>query len=246
MHSHLSDIDGVLDIASGVTGAHDVGNGVDFITSLKKKFADGTMVGPRVINRAILDGRGPMQAPTELLISNEAEARAAIDRITALGFEGIKIYSSMDPKLVPFLTSYAHQKGLRASGHIPAGMTASQAIDAGYDEIHHINMVMLNFWPDVKETNTPLRFTAVGDRAASLDVKSPEVQAFIKKLRDTDTTVDPTLVVFEWIFVSRAGEMSPSYAAIADRVPPQYRRYLSSGGGLPVTPENDARYKAAR
>jgi hypothetical protein len=244
MHSHLSDTDGVLDIASGVTGVHDVGNGVDFIVRLRKQFNEGTLVGPRIWMRAIIDGPGPMQAPTELLVSNEAEVRTIIDRIAALGYEGIKIYSSVRPELVPYMTSYAHSKGLRASGHIPAHMTASQAIDAGYDEIHHINMIMLNFWPDVKETNTPLRFTAVGERAPALDVKSPEVQAFITKIRTTDTTVDPTLVVFEGMFVARPGVMSPSYAAAADRMPPQLRRALSSGGGLPVTAENDARYKA--
>lgn len=245
MHSHIYDYDGILDIASGVTGAHDVGNDVDNIVSLKQKFNDGTLVGPRVWMRAIIDSPGPLQAPTNLLVSNEAEVRAVIDRIAARGFEGIKIYSSVKPELVPLLTSYAHSKGLRASGHIPAGMTASQAIDGGYDEIHHINMVFLNFWPELKETNSPLRFTAVGERAPDFDLGSPEVRAFIEKLKATDTTVDPTLVVFEWIFVSRPGVMSPSFEAIGDRIPPQIRRAFASGGGLPVTQENDARYKAA-
>lgn len=244
MHSHLGDLDGILDIAAGVTGAHDVGNSVETVVAYKQKYDAGTLIGPRVVMRALIDAPGELQAPTNLLVKNEAEAREVIDRLAGLGFEGIKIYSSVDPKLIPFMTSYAHSKGLRASGHIPAGMTASQAIDAGYDEVHHINMLFLNFWPDVKETNSRLRFTAVADRGPELDLKSPEVQAFIQKLKDTDTVVDPTLVVFEWIFVARPGVMSPSYEAIADRLPPQFQRGFKSGGGLPVTAENDARYKA--
>ena len=244
MHSHLGDLDGILDIAAGVTGAHDVGNAVDTVVAYKQKYDAGTLIGPRVVMRALIDAPGPLQAPTNLLVKTEAEAREVIDRLAGLGFEGIKIYSSVDPKLIPFMTSYAHAKGLRASGHIPAGMTASQAIDAGYDEVHHINMLFLNFWPDVKETNSRLRFTAVADRGPELDLKSPEVQAFIQKLKDTDTVVDPTLVVFEWIFVSRPGVMSPSYEPIASRVPPQFQRNFRAGGGLPVTPENDARYNA--
>jgi imidazolonepropionase-like amidohydrolase len=246
MHSHLFNaLDGINDIANGVTGAHDLGNGIETVVDMKKQFDAGTLIGPRLLARALIDGRGPLQAPTTLLISNEQEAREVIDRVASLGFEGIKIYSSTPPDLIPFMTRYAHSKGLKASGHIPAGMTASQAIDAGYDEIHHLNMIFLNFWPEVKETNSPLRFTAIADRGPSLDLKSPEVQSFIEKLKATGTVVDPTLVVFEWIFVSRPGVISPSFAAIAHRLPPTIQRFLKSGGGLPVTPDKDEQHKAA-
>lgn len=245
MHSHLGDLDGVLDIAAGVTGVHDVGNSVETVTQMKANYDGGKLIGPRVFMRALIDAPGPLQAPTNLLVKNEDDVRQVIDRIAGLGFEGIKIYSSIDPKLIPFMTQYAHSKGLRASGHIPAGMTASQAVDAGYDEVHHINMLFLNFWPEIKETNSPLRFTAVGERGPGLDLQSPEVQAFIQKLKNTDTVVDPTLIVFETMFVSRPGVMAPSYEPVAHRLPPQFQRNFKSGGGLPVTAENDAQYKAA-
>ena len=43
-------------------------------------------------------------------------------------------------------------------------MTAEQAINAGYSEIQHINMLFLNFLFDIaKDTRTPMRFTAVAE-----------------------------------------------------------------------------------
>src|SRR3712207_9422629 len=100
----------------------------------------------------------------------------AINRYADLGFEQIKLYSSIKPELVPVAVKAAHARGLRVSGHIPAGMTASQAVAQGYDELQHINFVLLNFYPDVApETASMRRFTAVGERASKLDLGSPEV-----------------------------------------------------------------------
>jgi imidazolonepropionase-like amidohydrolase len=244
MHSHLADSDGLLDIAAGITSARDLGNDIDTIAALKRRFDDGTLVGPRVVLAGIIDGPGPYKAPTNVLVSTEEEARAAIDRYVSLGYEQIKIYSSVKPELVAPMAKYAHERGLRVSGHIPAGMLATQAIAAGYDEIQHANMLMLNFMPDVTDTRTPARFTAVAERGASPSLKSPEVQAFIADLRARNIVIDPTLAVFESMLVARAGKVSPGFAPIYDRLPPQVRRNALTGG-LPVPEGKDATYIAS-
>jgi imidazolonepropionase-like amidohydrolase len=84
----------------------------------------------------------------------------------------------------------------------------------------------------------------VGKRAADIDLKSDEVQSFIATLRRKNIVVDPTLSIFEGMFTSRAGVMSPSYAMIADRFPPQVRRYFLTGG-LPVPEGMDEQYRAS-
>ena len=61
-------------------------------------------------------------------------------------------------------------------------MTAAQCVELGYDEIQHINFLVLNFFPDVKDTNTIARLTKPGELAAGLDLTSPPVQSFIKLL----------------------------------------------------------------
>ena len=73
---------------------------------------------------------------------------------------------------------------MRVCGHIPAFMTASQAIDAGYDEITHLNMLMLNFFGDTVDTRNMTRFKLVGKKGNTIDINSDEVKSFIQKLKD--------------------------------------------------------------
>ena len=47
------------------------------------------------------------------------------------------------------------------------------------------------------------------------------------------------------MFTDRPGKISPSYAAIADRLPPQVRRGFLAGG-LPVPDGKDARYRESQ
>ena len=244
MHTHMGDVDALLNIAAGITSARDLGNDPDSVLALQEKIASGAAVGPRLVLAGLVDGPGPFKGPTNLLADNEEEARKAIDFLVSKKYEGLKIYSSVRPELVPFMTSYAHQHGLRVSGHIPAGMRAENAVDAGYDEIQHINMLALNFMPDVTDTRTPARFTEPAKRTADLDLKSPEVRAFIDKLKAKNIVVDPTVSVFEEMFTARQGEISPGYVVIADRLPPQMRRFLLTGG-LPVPEGMDAKYRAS-
>ncbi len=242
MHAHVGDNDGLLNLAAGITTVRDLANDTDALLARRKRIADGTEIGTRIILAGIIDGRGPYQGPTDVLVSTEAEARAAVDNYLRLGYVQIKIYSSVSPELVPAIIDEAHKHGLRVSGHIPAFMTASQCVKLGYDEIQHVNFLVLNFMPDVKETRTPARFTEPAKRAADLDLNSPDVQAFIKLLQDHHTTLDPTMSTFEEMIVARPGEVAPAYQPIANRLPAQVHRGLLSGGLTP--PEGmDTRYR---
>jgi Amidohydrolase family len=122
-------------------------------------------------------------------------------------------------------------------------MIASQFVEAGADEIQHINFIFLNFLAaQVKDTRTPERFTAVGANAAKLDLQSKPVNDFIQLLLDHHTTVDVTVGTFEGMFTARPGQVSPDLAPVLKRLPAQVQRGAYSGG-LPVTTENDQLYK---
>lgn len=230
MHVHLGGTDGLLNIASGVTSVRDLANDIDYVTGLRKQFADGTLVGPRVLLAGFLDGPGPYAGPTKVLVDNQDEVKKAIDKYASLGYVQIKIYSSIKPELVPFITSYAHSKGLRVSGHIPAFMYADQAVQQGYDEIQHANFLLLNFLRDVKDTRTPARFTSIAERGGAIDLHSEEAKKFFDLLIEHKTVIDPTLATFEGMFLAKPGVM-PEYALpIADRMPAQVRRGFLTGG----------------
>jgi len=245
MHVHVqAGDDGLMHIAAGVTNARDMGNDTISVLALQKQFANGTLIGPRLMLAGLIDGSGPYQVPTGLLADDEATARKDVDWYAAHGYEQIKVYSSMKPELVPVIIAEAHAKGLRVSGHVPAHMTASQVVKLGFDEVQHANMLLLNFMDTVKETQTMARFTAVGAAGKDLDLQSPRVREFVKLFKDRGTDIDPTLTTFEGMFTARPGTVDPNQAMIEDRMPPQVRRSFY-GGGLPVTPEMDARFRDA-
>src|SRR5205823_927478 len=135
----------------------DLANDIDELLARKKRIEDGTEIGTRIVMAGFIDGPGPYQGPTKVLVADEKSGREWIDKYAALGMVQIKLYSSLKPELVAPLAEEAHKKGLRVSGHIPSGLTASEAVNLGYDEIQHANFLVLNFMPDVKETRTPAR-----------------------------------------------------------------------------------------
>src|SRR6202167_6137075 len=233
MHAHVGDNDGLLNLGAGVTTVRDMGNDIDTLLARRKRIVDGKEIGTRIVLAGIMDGRGPYQGPTKVLVSTEAEARAAVDNYKRLGYVQIKIYSSVKPELVPGIIDEAHKNGMRVSGHIPAEMTAAQCVGLGFDEIQHINFLVLNFWPEVKNTNTIARLVEPARRGADLDLTSPPVQSFIKLLQDHHTKLDLTLSVFEDEYLNRAGHIPRGFQPIANRLPTQVRRGLLSTGLVP-------------
>ena len=243
MHAHAQPLDGLLNIASGVTSVRDMGNDIEELKHLQTQWDSGAAIGPRVWKAGFIDGHGPFQAPTGLYADTVEEAQADVNRYADLGYIQIKIYSSLKPELVPGIVKTAHERGLRVSGHVPNGMIASQFVEDGADEVQHINFIFLNFLASqVKDTRTPERFTAVGANAAKLDLESKEVNDFIALLLNHHTTVDVTLVAFEGMFTGRPGKVSPDYAPVINRLPAQVQRDAYAGG-LPVTEQNDQLYK---
>lgn len=242
MHAHVTDNDGLLNLAAGVTTVRDLANDTDSLLARRKRIEQGKEIGTRIIPAGVIDGRGPYQGPTKVLVSTEQEARTAVDNYLRLGYVQIKIYSSVNPALVPAIIDEAHKRGMRISGHIPAEMTAAQCVELGYDEIQHANFLMLNFMPEVKNTNTPTRFTEVAKRGADLDLNSAQVQAFIKLLQEHRTVIDPTLSILEEMFVGPKGRIPRGFQPVADRLPPQVRRVLMSVGLTPP-PGMEERYR---
>ncbi len=245
MHVHIQPgEEGLMHIAAGVTNARDMGNDTLGVLELRRKFADGSLIGPRLMLAGLIDGSGPYQVPTGLLADDEATAKREVDWYAAHGYEQIKVYSSMKPELVPAIIAEAHAKGMRVSGHVPAYMTASQVVKLGFDEVQHANMLLLNFMDSVKDTRTMARFTAVGAAGKDLDMQSPRVKEFVALFKSRGTSIDPTLTTFEGMFTARAGTLDPNQAPIVDRMPPQVQRSFYAGG-LPVSGEMDQRYRDA-
>lgn len=234
MHQHLFADTAFLDIATGITTVRDLANSIEELGKLRKQIAEGKQIGPRVVLAGFIDGPGPYEGPVKVLAATPEEARAQVDRYADLGYVQIKIYSSVKPELVPVIIDEAHKRGLRVSGHVPAGMTADQFVRDGADEIQHMNFIFLNFMPDVKETRTPARFTEPGKRGGALDLNSEQVNQFVALLKQHHTVVDPTLATWEGMYTNRPGKIAKIDAVMFDRLPLQAQRGAKAGGGLPI------------
>lgn len=235
MHQHFFPDLGMFDIMSGITTARDLANSIDELAKLKKHIEQGEEIGPRIILAGFIDGPGPFEGPVKVLAATPEEARERVDHYADLGYVQIKIYSSVNPELVPIIAVEAHKRGLRVSGHVPSGMIAEQFVRDGADEIQHMNFVMLNFMPDVTETRTPARFTEPGKRAAGLDLNSPQVNQFVVFLKEHHTVIDPTMAIWEATYTDRPGKIPMIDAYMFDRLPLQIQRGLKTAGqALPV------------
>ena len=244
-HQHFGDIDGPLDLANGVTSARDMANDTDTFPQRVARFDNGSELGPRVLKAGIIDGTGEFAGPTKMRVDTAEQAIQDVDWYADHGYAQIKIYSSVKPELVPIIADRAHARGLRVSGHVPAFMSARQFVDAGADEIQHINFIELNFlFPEVKETRNRDRFIKVAEHASEFTPNKPEVRDFIAFLKQHHTVLDPTMDAFEGLFCGDPAIVMPGLESIAPRFPPQVRRQLLSGA-LEVPKGKEAAYREA-
>ncbi len=228
MHGHVGRWDGGLNLAAGVTTVRDMGNDNATLQQLLAEEKAGTLMSPRVVAAGFIEGESKMSARNGFVIKDLAEAKKAVDWYAGNGYPQIKIYNSFPKALLRDTAAYAHAKGLRVSGHVPAFMRAQDVVEQGYDEIQHINQVLLNFFVDEKtDTRTLQRFYLPAEKTAALDFDSKPVQDFIALLAAKQIVIDPTLTTFDFLR-QRPGELSKAYASVAGHMPPDIQRGLRS------------------
>ena len=245
MHDHEWRWNAMLQIAGGVTTVRDMGNDNRRLEELRTDIEDGVIVGPRIVPAGFIEGNSPYAARLGIVIDTLDEGKAAIDWYAQRGRRQIKLYNSIRPEWVAPLAEYAHARGMRVSGHIPAFMRAEDAVRAGYDEVQHINQVMLNFL--VKpgdDTRTLLRFYLVGDNAADIDLTSDNAKAFFDLLVARGTVIDTTIAIFEPTFTQLQGQPNPAYRTIAGHMPPAVQRAWLANS-IDVNAQNVTRFRAS-
>lgn len=229
MHAHMSAPDGLAYLAAGITGVRDPGNENAELLRLRGRIERGEVIGPTIQAAGFIEGKSPFSSRTGIVADSLEEALDAVGWYAAHGYVGVKLYNSMRPEWVKPVAARARQLGLHVSGHVPAFMRAEEVVKAGYDELTHMNQVMLNFVSQPgDDSRTLLRFNRVGAEAHKLDLKGTRVQAFLRLLRERGTVVDPTLVTFEDMFTQAQGQMSAAVADVVDHLPVLWQRQARS------------------
>ena len=194
MHAHFEQVEwGSIYLAAGVTTVRDCGNELEFITAVRDMIADGHGLGPRILAAGIIDGTSPTAIGLARVDTPE-QAREWVDRYHQMGFQQLKIYSSVKLPQLAAGVAEAHKLGMTVTGHIPEGLTTREAIEAGQDQVSHINYIMQMMLPAFPTGTTRLaRMKAFSE----LDLDSDEVKKQIAFLKEHHTVVDPTLAVYE-------------------------------------------------
>lgn len=229
MHGHVGRWEGGLNLAAGVTTVRDMGNDNAQLQAIIDDTDSGRLFGPHIVPAGFLEGESPYSANNGFVIKTLAEAKDAVDWYARHGYPQLKIYNSFPKLLLKDTVAYAHSRGLRVSGHIPAGLRAFEALDAGYDEINHINQVMLNFLATPQtETRTLERFILPSEKTATLDFESKPVKQFIARLAKHQIVVDPTLATFAFL-KQKDGDINTPFAPVASHMPPDVARSFYVG-----------------
>jgi imidazolonepropionase-like amidohydrolase len=197
MHAHFEQVEwGPLYLAAGVTTVRDCGNELEFIAAARDAIAAGRGLGPRIVLACIVDGEGAGSIGT-VRLREAGEIPALIEKWKGAGCSQVKIYSSLDPKLIRPLAEAAHAAGLSVTGHVPQGIGAAAAVEAGYDQINHLSFLVRALMPpayDPARRLTPAEFA----RALSeLDLESPAARQTLALLKEHKTVIDPTLALGE-------------------------------------------------
>jgi imidazolonepropionase-like amidohydrolase len=231
MHFH-DDASGPMLLSLGITSCRDPGNINALTLARAERRAHDLLLMPHVYPSVLIDGKGPNTAQAASIATSQEEAIAIVRKAKADGFPGIKIYGSFDPSWVTATAAEAHRLGLHVHGHLPAGMRPMDAINDGYDEITHINFVMMQAMPDaiVNKSNGIARFEGVGRYAKDVDLGAEPMKSLIAAMAARKITSDPTLNVMEALFVPENGDLSPAYAPYMGTLPPAVERGFRQGG----------------
>lgn len=247
-HMHVgSDAQGVMLLSMGETSARNPGADVEPTVARNARVARHELLMPTVYSSVLIDGKGPLQAQGGVSVGSAEEAIAAVRMAKAKGFAAVKFYTSMKPEwLYPAIVE-AHKLGLHVHGHIPATLRPTDVIAHGYDELTHINFVMMQAMPDsvVNVSNGLARWQGPGKLAQYVDLNAEPMHSLIKLMAEKHITVDPTMVTFEQTYVPENGDLSPAYEPFIGTAPPAVERGFRAGGDMPPPGTTRADYRAS-
>jgi imidazolonepropionase-like amidohydrolase len=179
MHIHASGVEfGPALLAAGITTARDCGGEFDYLVASRDAVEKRGALGPRLLLAGLVDAGG-LKAFGHVSAETPEEGRAVVDRYHRAGFEQIKLYTFLTPEVVKAIADEAHKLGMTVTGHVPQALNAFEGVEAGMDQINHLNYVSNMMRPS-------------GGGRGAIDINSEPAQKAIQFFKDHHTVVDPT------------------------------------------------------
>jgi hypothetical protein len=246
MHGHYGAWEGPLNLAAGATTVRDMGNTDEVLDATLRSVNAGTLMGPRVVRSGFIEGRTPFSAKGSFVADSLPDALEKVRWYAARGFAQVKVYNSVPPDWVAPIAAEAHRLGMRVAGHVPAFSSSPRVVRDGYDEVTHINQLILSFLIDTdkEDTRTPFRFTALGLRAAKLSLDDPRLQQLVAEMAKRGVAHDPTIATFQSLLLARSGAVTSVDSAWLGHMPGPIQRSRKVAI-LDIKPAEDSVYRAS-
>lgn len=179
MHTHFSGVEfGPALLGAGITTARDCGGEFDYLVA-QRDAAERGAVSPRLVLAGLVDAGG-LKAFGHATAETPDEGRAVVQRYHNAGFQQIKLYTFLQPDVIRAISAEAHRLGMTVTGHVPQVFNAFQGVEAGMDQINHLNYA------------SNMMRAAGGGRGAPIDVNSETAQKAVQFFKDHHTVIDPT------------------------------------------------------
>jgi len=232
MHAHFEQVEwGPIYLAAGATTVRDCGNEFEYITAVRDAIRNGRGLGPRILAAGVVDGDGPAAIGMQR-VNNADDAKKWVDRYHDAGFQQIKIYSSMKEPNVAAVATEAHRLGMTVTGHIPEGMNLYQGVNAGMDQVNHIQYVAGIMSPPPAAGEKPDRAKRL-QASAGIDLNSPDSKKVLAFIKEHHTVIDPTVALMETVFMVSPSRPVASFEPGVDRIAPQLKTLFAGADGPP-------------
>jgi imidazolonepropionase-like amidohydrolase len=180
MHIHYSGVEfGPALLAAGITTARDCGGEFDYLVAQRDAIEKRGALGPRLLLAGLVDDGG-LKAFGHVTASTPEEARAVVKKYHDTGFQQMKLYTFLAPDVISAISGEAHRLGMTVTGHVPRAVDSFAGVEAGMDQINHLQYVSAMMRTPGAANQTPI------------DVNSDAARKAIAFFKAHNTVVDPT------------------------------------------------------
>jgi len=197
IHIHYADWMGQLFLSHGVTTVKDLGNDVDWISTISNDIARGKVRGPRILYVGNGLDAPPPNRNTHIGLTDPGVAKRVVQLLYSKGVCAIKVREKITPELLAVVAEESHKLGLPVTGHIKR-TDAREAALAGIDGIEHVSGFAQAITEAARER--PLdqddRQVLISDLKAFSLIEPSAAEELVALLVSRKVTIAPTMPIW--------------------------------------------------
>ncbi len=215
-------------VAKGVTTVQAMSATPEEIT-LRERIARGDLLGPRLILGRMIDG--PKKAwppPLSTWVATATEAREAVRRAKAEGYDKIKVYSFLSQESYDAIISTAKELRMDVIGHVPMSLSVEYVLGAGQKLIAHSEEVLKHAGGKYGAERINYFADQMVARGMWMTPTLVTTRSFLRFFADADSLFAPPEAVY-FRHPMHVGVWSFMTAKLYGPIPPEWRKKIGEG-----------------